>query len=130
CVELGITRQTLYRHVTPKGAIRPDGEKLLARTAPFLDGPIPFGLGLRFPDSLVAGLAPLAPGAVAPRLAEAASPGTTAAASAWNGHLAVRALGDAVGPLRGLVARFLAGYRALPMSPTCTPTHGCPDGPT
>ena len=49
------------------------------------------------------------------RLAEAASPGTTAAASAWNGHLAVRALGDAVGPLRGLVARFLAGYRALPM---------------
>ncbi|MGU3557187.1 glycosyltransferase family 2 protein [Asanoa ferruginea] len=34
--------------------------------APFLDGPIPFGLGLRFPDSLVAGLAPLAPGAVAP----------------------------------------------------------------
>ena len=32
CVELGITRQTLYRHVTPKGAIRPDGEKLLART--------------------------------------------------------------------------------------------------
>ena len=34
--------------------------------APYLDGPIPFGLGLRFPDSLVAGLAPLAPGAVAP----------------------------------------------------------------
>ena len=31
CVELGITRQTLYRHVTPKGEIRPDGEKLLAR---------------------------------------------------------------------------------------------------
>ncbi|MEE7506324.1 urease accessory protein UreD [Methylobacterium mesophilicum] len=49
------------------------------------------------------------------RLAEAAAPGTTAAASAWNGHLAVRALGDAVGPLRGLVARFLAGYRGLPM---------------
>ncbi|SFJ66033.1 glycosyltransferase family 2 protein [Methylobacterium brachiatum] len=34
--------------------------------APYLDGPIPFGLGLRFPDSLVAGLAPLAPGSVAP----------------------------------------------------------------
>ncbi|KQM21279.1 transposon DNA-invertase [Sphingomonas sp. Leaf24] len=31
CAELGITRQTLYRHVTPKGDIRPDGEKLLAR---------------------------------------------------------------------------------------------------
>lgn len=31
CAELGITRQTLYRHVTPKGEIRFDGEKLLAR---------------------------------------------------------------------------------------------------
>lgn len=31
CAELGITRQTLYRHVTPKGEIRPDGEKLLQR---------------------------------------------------------------------------------------------------
>ena len=31
CAELGVTRQTLYRHVTPKGEIRPDGEKLLAR---------------------------------------------------------------------------------------------------
>ena len=31
CVELGITRQTLYRHVTPDGQIRPDGEKLLGR---------------------------------------------------------------------------------------------------
>lgn len=30
CVELGITRQTLYRHVDPKGALRPDGQKLLA----------------------------------------------------------------------------------------------------
>lgn len=49
------------------------------------------------------------------RLAEAASPGTHAAASAWNGHLAVRALGEAVGPLRGVIARFLAGYRGLPM---------------
>lgn len=31
CTELGITRQTLYRYVTPKGEIRPDGEKFLAR---------------------------------------------------------------------------------------------------
>ena len=31
CAELGVTRQTLYRHVTPKGEIRPDGEKLLQR---------------------------------------------------------------------------------------------------
>jgi len=29
CAELGVTRQTLYRHVDPKGALRPDGEKLL-----------------------------------------------------------------------------------------------------
>ena len=31
CVELGITRQTLYRHVSPTGELRPDGEKLLSR---------------------------------------------------------------------------------------------------
>lgn len=30
CQELGITRQTLYRHVSPKGELRPDGAKLLA----------------------------------------------------------------------------------------------------
>ncbi|UKA76174.1 recombinase family protein [Arthrobacter sp. FW306-07-I] len=29
CTELGITRQTLYRHVSPKGELRADGEKLL-----------------------------------------------------------------------------------------------------
>src|SRR5215207_3663843 len=29
CAELGITRQTLYRHVGPDGSIRPDGRKLL-----------------------------------------------------------------------------------------------------
>ena len=29
CQELGITRQTLYRHVDPKGDLRPDGQKLL-----------------------------------------------------------------------------------------------------
>jgi DNA invertase Pin-like site-specific DNA recombinase len=33
CVELGVTRQTLYRHVDPKGKLRPDGEKLLSRRA-------------------------------------------------------------------------------------------------
>jgi DNA invertase Pin-like site-specific DNA recombinase len=31
CTELGISRQTLYRHVSPEGVLRPDGEKLLAR---------------------------------------------------------------------------------------------------
>jgi DNA invertase Pin-like site-specific DNA recombinase len=31
CTELGITRQTLYRHVSPTGELRPDGEKLLKR---------------------------------------------------------------------------------------------------
>ena len=31
CMELGITRQTLYRHVGPKGELRPDGQKLLDR---------------------------------------------------------------------------------------------------
>jgi DNA invertase Pin-like site-specific DNA recombinase len=29
CTELGITRQTLYRHVGPDGSLRPDGQKLL-----------------------------------------------------------------------------------------------------
>ena len=31
CAELGITRQTLYRHVGPDGALREDGKKLLGR---------------------------------------------------------------------------------------------------
>ena len=31
CQELDITRQTLYRHISPKGELRPDGTKLLAR---------------------------------------------------------------------------------------------------
>lgn len=31
CVEMNITRQTLYRHVSPKGELRPDGLKLLSR---------------------------------------------------------------------------------------------------
>jgi hypothetical protein len=37
CAELGITRQTLYRHMSPAGELRPDGLKLLAgskRTPP------------------------------------------------------------------------------------------------
>jgi len=31
CRELGITRQTLYRHVSPSGELRPDGAKVLPR---------------------------------------------------------------------------------------------------
>jgi transposase-like protein len=31
CQELGITRQTHYRHVSPTGELSPDGEKLIAR---------------------------------------------------------------------------------------------------
>ena len=30
CCELGVTRQTLYRHVDPAGALREDGRRLLA----------------------------------------------------------------------------------------------------
>ena len=33
CVELGITRQTLYRFVSPKGELREDGRRLLERRA-------------------------------------------------------------------------------------------------
>jgi hypothetical protein len=29
CAELGITRQTLYRHISPDGSLRSDGQKLL-----------------------------------------------------------------------------------------------------
>ncbi|AMT94937.1 transposon DNA-invertase [Brevibacterium linens] len=32
CKELGITRQTLYRHDSPTGELRPDGAKLLSRS--------------------------------------------------------------------------------------------------
>ena len=31
CAELGVTRQTLYRHVGPDGSLRPDGQKFLDR---------------------------------------------------------------------------------------------------
>jgi DNA invertase Pin-like site-specific DNA recombinase len=34
CTELGVTRQTLYRFVGPKGELRPDGGKLLERNRP------------------------------------------------------------------------------------------------
>ena len=30
CKELGVTRQTLYRHISPKGELRPDGLKLIS----------------------------------------------------------------------------------------------------
>lgn len=29
CKELGVTRQTLYRHLSPDGTLRQDGQKLL-----------------------------------------------------------------------------------------------------
>ena len=32
CKELGVTRQTLYRHVSPSGGLRPDGAKLTGKT--------------------------------------------------------------------------------------------------
>ena len=32
CEELGITSQTLYRHVSPTGELRPDAKKLLQRS--------------------------------------------------------------------------------------------------
>lgn len=31
CAELGVTRQTLYRHVSPAGELRDDGKKVLSR---------------------------------------------------------------------------------------------------
>ncbi|HEX4609854.1 MAG TPA: recombinase family protein [Urbifossiella sp.] len=34
CLELGVSRQTLYRHVGPDGTLRPDGHRLLARSTP------------------------------------------------------------------------------------------------
>jgi DNA invertase Pin-like site-specific DNA recombinase len=32
CNELGITRQTLYRHIAPDGLLREDGKKILTST--------------------------------------------------------------------------------------------------
>ena len=34
CDELGITRQTLYRHVAPDGTLRTDGKKALGMLIP------------------------------------------------------------------------------------------------
>ena len=34
CVELGVSRQTMYRHVAPDGSLRPDGQKLLDSRMP------------------------------------------------------------------------------------------------
>jgi DNA invertase Pin-like site-specific DNA recombinase len=34
CRELGVSSQTLYRHVSPEGELRPDGRKLLGRARP------------------------------------------------------------------------------------------------
>ena len=34
CSELGVSRQTLYRHLDPNGNIRPDGQKVLDRRKP------------------------------------------------------------------------------------------------
>lgn len=34
CRELGVSTQTLYRHVSPNGELRPDGHKLLSRARP------------------------------------------------------------------------------------------------
>ena len=31
CKQLGVTRQTLYRHIGPDGSLREDGQKVLAR---------------------------------------------------------------------------------------------------
>lgn len=39
CVELGVTRQTLYRHVGPDGSLREDGRKLLEGRRRQLNGP-------------------------------------------------------------------------------------------
>jgi putative transposase len=46
CAELGVTRQTLYRHVDPKGVLRLDGEKLLGcskRRASLIPNPAQVG---------------------------------------------------------------------------------------
>ena len=64
--------------------------------APFLGGPIPFGLGLRFPDSLVAGLAPLALGSVAACV---------------------------LAPRGRLIAELLDGPRRVAMPAITSPTH-------
>lgn len=39
CKELGISRQTLYRHVSPEGELRRDGQQLLATKSRQDSGP-------------------------------------------------------------------------------------------
>jgi hypothetical protein len=42
CIELGVSRQTLYRHVAPKGTLRPDGlARLAKRKRPDVSQPAP-----------------------------------------------------------------------------------------
>jgi urease accessory protein len=105
--------------------VRRAGRLVYADTA-LLEGPISdllarsaIGGGARAAGTVL----DVSPGAEA-RLEEArlwldrsglAEAGIEAAASAWNGHLAVRALGPAVGPLREGLARFLTAYRGAPM---------------
>lgn len=38
CKELGITRQTLYRHISPAGELRTDGKKLLSQSRAIIVG--------------------------------------------------------------------------------------------
>jgi urease accessory protein len=89
-----------------------------------LDGPISdrlAGAAIGGGARACATLLDLSPGAEARideariRLAEVMVPGVEAAAGAWNGQLVLRALAEGVGPLRDVVARFLAAYRGLPM---------------
>jgi DNA invertase Pin-like site-specific DNA recombinase len=46
CIELGVSRQTLYRHMDPTGRLRPDGEKLLDRKR---KGPVPTAARAQLP---------------------------------------------------------------------------------
>jgi DNA invertase Pin-like site-specific DNA recombinase len=46
CIELGVSRQTLYRHMDPTGHLRPDGEKLLGRKR---KGPAPTAARAQLP---------------------------------------------------------------------------------
>ncbi|GEP11225.1 Urease accessory protein UreD [Methylobacterium gnaphalii] len=102
--------------------IRRDGHLTYADTLRF-DGPIEAMLarsaicgGARALGTII----DLSPGAES-RLDEAraligeAGQEIEAGASAWNGHLAIRLLGPAIGSLRVHVARFLAAYRGTPM---------------
>ena len=99
--------------------------RALARTLglPFLDGPIPFGAGLRHPDCLIDGRAPLAPGACA---ASVFAPRGTAIADLLAGRIPLRGLAlTAPGHLRaavfgampGVIAAEALGRRPHPAAP-------------